>query len=266
MYLMYVDESGDCGLPANGSCTNLFCLSGLVVHELRWRDVLADLAAFRRQLWQQFRINIEDELHAGDMINKPSSLAAPLRSLRKHERLAVIRQFADRIAAISDISIINVVVDKRSGRMPDKEEVFRRAWYSLFQRFENTISCHNFPGPRNTDDRGIVFPDHTDGQKLKNFLDDMRWNNPLKVRHPAGGFICDNQPIRVVIEDPILRDSRESYFIQAADCVAYLLKQSIEPCGYMKKHGGNAYFKRMESVLCKHASRKDPLGFGVVRL
>lgn len=173
MYLMYVDESGDCGLPANGSCTNLFCLSGLVVHELRWRDVLADLAAFRRQLWQQFRINIEDDLHAGDMINKPSSLAAPLRSL---------------------------------------------------------------------------------------------WNNPLKVRHPAGGFICDNQPIRVVIEDPILRDSRESYFIQAADCVAYLLKQSIEPCGYMKKHGGNAYFKRMESVLCKHASRKDPLGFGVVRL
>ena len=266
MYLMYVDESGDCGMPADGSRTNLFCLAGLVVHELRWRDTLADLARFRHDLWKRYKINIEDELHAGDMVNKPSKLPSSLQALRKHERLAVIRHFAAKIATLADINIINVVVDKRSGRVPNKDEVFRWAWYALFQRFENTIRYQNFPGPKNTDDRGVVFPDNTDGQKLKRFLNDMRLSNPLKVRHPAGGFVYNNQPIRVVIEDPVLRDSRESYFIQAADCVAYLLKQNLEPCGYMKRHGGNAYFGRLAPVLCRHASNKDPLGLGVVWL
>ena len=28
----------------------------------------------------------------------------------------------------------------------------------------------------------------------------------------------------------------------------------------MKKHGGNAYFKRLDPVLCKHASKADPEG------
>jgi hypothetical protein len=42
MYLMYVDESGDCGLPADSSPSSLFCLSGLVVHELRWREAIAE--------------------------------------------------------------------------------------------------------------------------------------------------------------------------------------------------------------------------------
>jgi hypothetical protein len=84
-------------------------LSGLVVHELRWRDTLDDIAAFRRWLWSKYKINIEDEIHAADMINKPSRVAPLFQVLSKYQRLAVIRNFADAIAALSDISIINVV-------------------------------------------------------------------------------------------------------------------------------------------------------------
>jgi hypothetical protein len=263
---MYVDDSGDCGMPADGSPSNLFCLSGLVVHELRWRDTLADLATFRRWLWSKYQINAEDEIHAADMINKPSKVASSFQKLPKYLRLAIVRNFADAIASLSDVSILNVVVNKRFGKVPNKDEVFRWAWYSLFQRFENTIRFQNFPGPKNADDRGVVFPDNTDGQKLRRFLDAMRVRNQMKVRQRSGSFVYKDEPIRVIIEDPILRDSRESYFIQAADCAAFLLKQSIEPSSYMKKHGGNAYFNRLDPVLCKRASEKDPTGKGVVRL
>ncbi len=266
MYLMYVDDSGDCGMPADGSPSNLFCLSGVVVHELRWRDTLAELAHFRRWLQTRYNVNIEDEIHSAEMISKPSRLAKSLQKLTKHERLAIIRNFAVYIATLADISIINVVVDKRSGRVPNKDEVFRWAWYSLFQRFENTIRYQNFPGPRNADDRGIVFPDNTDGKKLKKFLEAMRLRNQMKVRQSSGVFSYKDEPIRVIIEDPVLRDSRESYFIQAADCAAFLLKQHIEPSTYMKKHGGKAYFHRLDPVLCRHASNKDPSGKGIVRL
>jgi uncharacterized protein DUF3800 len=200
------------------------------------------------------------------LISKPSRLAPSLQRLSKHERLAIIRHFADAIATLSDISIINVVVDKQSGRAADKEEGFRWAWYGLFQRFENTIRYQNFPGPKNTDDRGIVFPDNTDGRKIKRFLDRMRVTNELKVRQQSGAFHYKDEPIRVIIEDPILRDSRQSYFLQAADCAAFLLKQTVEPSNYMKTTGGKAYFNRLDPVLCKWASAKDPQGKGVLRL
>jgi hypothetical protein len=263
---MYVDESGDCGMPADGSPTNLFCLSGLVVHELRWKDALADLASFRRRLYSKYGVNIEDELHAADMINKPKKLASSLQRLRKHQRLAIIRHFADAIANLSDVSIINVVVDKRTTNAKDKDEVFRWAWCAMFQRFENTIRYQNFPGPKNADDRGLVFPDNTDGQKLKQFLRQMRLRNPLKIQHRSGAFSYEDKPIRVIVEDPVLRDSRDSYFIQAADCAAFLLKQSILPSNYMKRHGGNAYLNRLDPVLCTRASEKDPTRRGIVWL
>lgn len=264
MYLMYVDESGDCGMPGAGSPSALFCLSGVVVHELRWRDTVSQLLRFRHWLKTRYKVYLDDELHAAHMIAKPSKIAASLRRLSKHERLAIIRHFTDEIAMLSDVSIINVVVDKRTGRVPNKDAVFRWAWYSLFQRFENTIRYQNFPGPKNADDRGIVFPDATDRQKLRKYLDEMRLNNLLKVRQGHGAFVYLNKPIRLIIEDPVVRDSQHSYLIQAADCVAFLLKQSVQPSNYMKRHGGNAYFKRLDSVLCKHASKTDPEG--VVRL
>ncbi len=266
MYLMYVDESGDCGMLTEGSPSRFFCLSGLVVHELRWKDTLAELAAFRHRLYVRYKVNIEDELHAANMVNKPSKLAKSLQSLAKHERLAIIRQLADCLARLDDINLISVVVDKKSGHATNKDDVFRWAWSALFQRFENTIRHQNFPGPKNADDRGIIFPDRTDSQKLKRYLHSLRLTNPLKVRQRSGAFTYKDEPIRLIVEDAIMRDSRESYLLQAADCAAFLLKQSIEPSSYMKKHGGSAYFKRMEPVLCKRASDRDPLGLGVVRL
>ena len=264
MYLMYVDESGDCGLPADGSPTRYFCLTGLVVHELRWQDTMGELLRFRHWLKGKYGVYLDEELHAADMMNKPSRADASVRKLAKHIRLAIIRNFADMIATLADISLINVVVDKHAGRAPNKEEVFRWAWYSLFQRFENTIRYQNFPGPRNADDRGVVFADDTDGEKLRHHLSAMRVSNRLKVKQCHGAFVYKDDPVKAIIENPILRDSRESYFIQAADCAVYLLKQSLDASGYMKKHGGNAYFKRLDPVLCKHACGKDPLG--VVRL
>ena len=113
MYLMYVDESGDCGMPADGSPSRLFCLTGIVVHELSWLTTIDEILKFRRWLKSRYKIYLETELHAAEMINKPSKLDASLQQLKKHQRLAVIRHFADTIATLRDINIISVVVDKQ---------------------------------------------------------------------------------------------------------------------------------------------------------
>lgn len=199
------------------------------------------------------------------MIHKPSKVHASLSSLKKHERLAIIRQFANEIGRLKGVAIINVVLDKTRTNQ-NASDAFGYAWISLFQRFENTMVHKNFPGPCNPQERGIVFPDMTDGARLKNLLDRMRVNNPLKITHATGASSHLNRPVRLVIEDPVLRQSHESYLVQAADCCAFLLKQSLQPSEYMRRVGGNAYFQRLEPVLCVAASRKDPTGMGIVRL
>ncbi len=159
MFLMYVDESGDVGMV--NSPSRYFVLVGLVVHELRWQQTREELIAFRQNLKQQFGLRLRDEIHASPMLSHPGALAR----IPKHSRLEILRRKADKLASMPDLSLVCVVVDKQT--KPADYNVFERAWEALIQRFENTLAHRNFPGPKNPDDRGMLFPDHTDDKKTE---------------------------------------------------------------------------------------------------
>ncbi len=251
MYLMYIDESGDTGLK--GSPTRYVVLTGLVVHELRWRSCLEQLIAFRQRIKAKFRLRLREELHAARMLTRPGEL----KRIKRNDRLAIIRAFADQIASMTDINLVNVVVDKEG--KPKDYDVFGSAWGALIQRFENTIAHRNFAGPANADDRGLLFPDSTDDKKLTDLVRKKRHYNPVPNRGDFGpGY--RNLPLQNVIEDPSFRDSEHSYFIQAVDCAAFLLYQRLAPNSFMKKHSGQNYFARLEPVLCKVVAPRDPWG------
>lgn len=137
--------------------------------------------------------------------------------------------------------------------------MFDNAWRVLVQRLENTIAFRNFRGPLNTGDRAMVFPDHTDDRRLKALLRQMRSWNPIPS---AGGY--RNLPMVKVIEEPVMKNSEHSYFIQSVDLAAFLLYQHLAPNAYMRKKSGQNYFHRLEPVLCRAASKSDP--HGIVRL
>jgi hypothetical protein len=139
MFLMYADESGDPGLI--NSPTRYFVLSGLVFHELRWHSTLNRLIEFRKRMRNTQGLKLREEIHAGAMLTSPRDL---LR-IKKHQRLAIIRALLSEIAQLEDVSLINVLVDKRG--KPDGYDVFGTAWSALIQRLENTIGHRNFPGP-----------------------------------------------------------------------------------------------------------------------
>jgi len=251
MYLIYIDESGDCGLK--NSPTRYFALSGLVVHELRWKDHLEDMLSFRRQLRVRYGLKLREEFHASHFITKPGEL----RRIPRDQRLAMIREFATFLSRLRDINIINVVVDK-AGK-PERYGVFENAWQALIQRFENTISNHNFPGPANPDERGMILCDHTDDKKLFPLIRQMRRYNPVP-NQPECSPGYRNLPLSYVIEDPVLRNSAHYYFIQAADLAAFLLYQYFQPNVYLRRKAGHRYLLRLDPVLCKVASPKHPLG------
>lgn len=141
MYIMYVDESGDTGLV--NSPTRYFGLSGVVVHESQWRLFINQLIAHRRVLKQAYGLPIRGEIHASVFVNKSAF------GLKRHVRLAILRNTLDELAKMPFISITNVIVDK-ANKAPDYD-VFEHAWLTLFQRFENTLQYGNFPQGRRTD-------------------------------------------------------------------------------------------------------------------
>jgi hypothetical protein len=256
MYLMYVDESGDIGMQ--NSPTHYFVLSGLVVHELQWTHCLKHLLDFRRRMLRAFGLRIREEIHASHLFHKPG---VRLRNIRRCDRLAILRHFIDEIAGLP-VDVVNVVVDKTTDGKGKDYGVFENAWKALIQRFENTIRHGNFRGPKNPHERGLLFPDDTDQRKLRLILRRMRHYNPIPPQPPH--MESRDMPLEYIIEDPCFRNSQDSLFVQAADAVAYVLYQQLEPSTYAQKHRVGNYMARLGPVLCKTASPRDP--FGIVRL
>jgi len=255
MYFLYVDESGDIGLPSLNSPTRYFILSGLVVHELNWHETLDKVIGFRRSLRDRYGLKLREELHAAHLINKPGGLAR----IRRDLRLRIIREVLDFEAGLPNVSIINIIVDKENKK--PGYDVFDKAWMTMIQRFENTILKGNFPGTGNRKDKGILVVDRTNEPKLRSLVRKLRRCNPVPS---ISGGNSRQLPITTLVEDAVHRDSLHSYLIQLADVNAYCLFQQENPNAYFRKKGARNYFKRLEPILCTVASRTDPLG--VVRL
>ncbi len=253
MYFLYVDESGDTGMQ--NSPTQFFILSGFVVHELRWHSTLEAIIDFRRELRRRYGLRLREEIHAAHFMHRPGTLAR----IRKDLRLRILREVLDFEATLPDVNLLHVLVDK--SRKARDYDVFEHAWMALLQRFENTISHRNFPGPQNPQDYGVAICDRTDEPKLRKLVRRLRRYNPVPS---IGGGGYRQMPLRTLVEDPVHRDSLHSYFIQLADVNSYCLCQQEQPNCYFRRKGARNYFRRLDPVLCKVASRTDPQG--IVRL
>ncbi len=253
MFLLYVDESGDVGLAKGAS--RFFVLSGLVIHELRWLPTLQAVTAFRRQLRDKFTLKLREEIHASVMMHSPGALAR----ISKPHRLQILREVVAFEAGMADVSLLHVVVDKQNKTAP--YDVFEKSWSALIQRFHNTISRKNFPGPQNADERGLLITDATDGEKLQRLTRRMRHFNPIPSQFGIG---YRQIPLDLLVEDPIPRDSRHSFLLQLCDVNAYLLTQKLTPNKFFRKRSAANLFTKLDPVLCKVAAPRDPLG--LVRL
>jgi hypothetical protein len=254
MYFMYADESGDSGIT--GSPTRYFVLSGLVLHEAHWHEMLDRLVAFRKRVRAKFGLLLAEEIHAGRMLSRPGQSLA--NRIAKNDRLTIIRGLLDTLSRMDFVSIINVRVDKR-GKQPGYDP-FQKAWEALIQRFENTLGYGNFPGPGIKNDLGIIFSDETDDATLRKLYRRMRIYNPVPNMRAAHGGGYRQLPLARIAEDPNIRSSHHSYFIQAADSAAFSLYQWYAPSKYVRKKGARQYFRRLEPALCKVASTTHPLG------
>lgn len=251
MYLMYVDESGDVGTV--NSPTRYFILSAIVLHELRWKDVLTQLVEFRRMLRDTKGLKLREEIHSNEFISKPGDL----KRIRRNDRLDILKKCIDWLNHQQQLNVFSVVIDKSNY---SNRDIFEMAWNTLIMRFENTIRHKNFSGPQNPDDRGIILSDNTEGERLRKLVRKMRHFNSIPNMNELYTEGYRNVPLEYVIEDPVFRDSQHSFIHQMNDVIAYCVRQKYEPNKYMIKKGGHNFYKRLYNVVTKQVSTKNDLG------
>lgn len=253
MYIMYVDESGDIGLV--NSPTKYYILSALVVHENRWYEALDELIEFRKMLRNTKKLKLREEIHAAHFINKPGELIR----IPMYERVDILKQCIQWINNRKYLNVFSIRIDKTSAQYDSKEKVFETAWNYLIQRFENTLEYRNFNGPNFGDDKGIIFTDKTDEVKLKLIYRKMRKFNPVPNNRELFMEGSRMLNVKMIIEDPVHRDSNNSYFIQLVDVIAYMCFQKYQANSRAKSKGLHNYYKRLDEVLTKVVSKKNDL-------
>lgn len=241
MYLMYVDESGDVG-PLPGSPTRYFILSAIIVHESSWQNLLDDIIALRRFFKAKHGLLLKEEIHASEWLQKRIKLRA---GIPRNVRFDILKKCLEWLKSRTDVSVITIRVDKQ-GR-PDP---FEYAWRLLIQRFDNTLAHRNFPGPGTGADKGMIICDNTDGNKLRKLLREMRRYNQVNNMVSIGPG-ARNIPLRAIVEDPVFRNSGDSFLLQLVDVVAYFARQIYEPNKYIRQKGGRLAYGRIEPIVNK---------------
>ncbi len=209
MHLAYIDESGDDGFPSYSS--PLFALSASYLHYLNWKAVFEQILEFRRQLKREIGLPVKLEVHAKYfLLNKN-----PYRQfgIADADRIRVISAFCDLVSSL-ELKFVNAVIVKPRILRQDYN-VLDWALRMSIQRIENDLD----PG-RNPTARFLMISDEGRVAKMRATARRMQRVNFIPSKFGAGAY---RKEIQSLIEDPLPKDSRDSYFIQLCDLVAFVV-------------------------------------------
>jgi len=214
MLIAYVDETGDTGPVSKTGASGCFGLGCVLVDAETWTDSFDGLLAFRRSIRDDFGIRMRAEIKANTLIRNGGSIRD--LNLAPSQRGLVYRYHLNTLGAIGARAFA-VVVDKRSTGV-SRNDCLEMAWVTLLQRLERTTSQEK---------TGVLIV-HDDGENSSVRRIVRKARRRLTAGSAFGTGSLTN-PLRRLVEDPVPRNSQESYFIQMADLVAYAGWRSFIP-------------------------------------
>lgn len=236
MYFCYVDESGDCGRfdidNPEKTGSPYFVLSALIVPAEKWKFSLDVLKSFRKKIAAQAYLPYDIEFHCAEMID-PHKIKE-FTQISVKDRWMLIEEFAETIGQHKPFSIITVVIDKvKSTLNPD--EYLTTVITKLYQAFDQFL--------KNEKQNGILLFDRANEKVIHTHVRKLLGTGSSGVTIPG---------VRIgwVIEDPIFRVSADSIFIQAADVIAYTLKEQEFPQGSRRKFQADRIFNKKLRASC----------------
>jgi hypothetical protein len=237
MHFFYVDESYD---------QTKFVMTALCMEDAAWRANFDATKKFRQDLKAQYGIKISRELHATRFIRDRNDGISTNR-LDHAARRTIFELTLAHLAGLN-LTAFNVCLDV--AKWGGTNEAHRIAIERLANRVQATM--------RAVKSNAIVFFDEGKETEIRKLVRKMGVFNPIPS---AFGVWQDGAPSKNIVldrvlEDPIFKDSRASYFLQLADFAAF-------PANFIGKFGYHTLFPVLHPICFKKASAKDP--FGIVR-
>jgi hypothetical protein len=209
-----MDESGDPGTHP-GSPTPTYTVSCVFIHDAHWVALFEDMIRFRRYLRTNFGLRMRQEVKANELVKGSGPWAQlPYGDL---VRKRVYRSFMRLQGAVGTVKTFAVVIDK--SRCANAEEVRIAAWRHALERVERYATYNS--------ETVMLFPDSGNYDRFRKLAREMRRFS--QVGAMVGGGTLSRPLERVLIDDPVERDSRQSYFVQLADLNAYAAYRKERP-------------------------------------
>ena len=221
MFISYFDETGDDGYPK--SATQLFVLTSGSIHHDSWKEVFKTTMYFRQELKKKYGLPIKLELHTRYLILNKN----PYRQFgwSDEERLSILKEYADFIASLQ-IEFINVVINKKKINQANKgmySPVLDAALKFNVQRIENTIKASG------NNAKFLIISDEGRIGTMRKTTRRIQQINFIPSKTGSGTY---RNEINLLIEDPLEKDSKQSFFIQFCDYVSFFCYlYSVEQLG-----------------------------------
>jgi len=240
MHMMFVDESGDPGYPANGNWagwggSRYFVRVGVVIHGWRWKTWHKRMMNFkdtRGLLWS-------DEIKANHLRRGKGAFVG----WDQNRRNLFMADLAKLIGFSKEVTVIGIVIDKQKVNLAARDRVVRpdvRSLELLLERYNHFLD-------QQTDKTGIVILDPVEESKddnlryFQNYLVDQGRN--FQQGH--------------IVEGTFFAKSHTSILLQIADFVANAIYQ------YVSKPAPHPEYEQIQPRLWRWNSRIKGYGLKI---
>lgn len=208
MHIAYFDETGDEGYPKYSS--PLFILTSFYTHHQNWKTNYQKIHEFRKTIRDNYKFPIKLEFHTRPFLTDKH----PYKKFKwsKKQRRELVFLFSKMITNLEG-KFINVVINKKN-IMSDNDNVLEKALTYNVQRIENDLK------EEDKNNKFLIISDEGRIEKMRKITRKIQIINYIPSKFEKEGYRSE---IECLIEDPLSKDSKQSYFIQIVDFVSYLV-------------------------------------------
>lgn len=235
MHYAYMDES---------KSADRTVFAALAIPTDRWREAKEHMLGFRHELRDTEGIFIRKEFHATDFVKGKGRLG--VIEVPRYRRAEI---FDDTLRMIATLPGARLMIAVCKYKLEDT------ALQRLLTRVNNAAEW-------NWRTEVSIFCDEGNEEHFVRLQRRLGTYNPVPSQYGRwdNGQAWKNNPNHRIIEDPVFKDSKHSYFIQAADYCAFAFLRHEQPTPYIIQYGLDDSFNLLNDILHKEASKYDPRG------
>lgn len=207
MFISYFDESGDDGYPTYSS--ELFVLTSIYFHHSIWKENYRKIHEIRKELKENYGLPIKQEFHTKEfVVDKDPYHGKYAAEVRKE----ILFKFLNSVKEL-DLKIISVVINKMKINRPAYDVLKNALTYNV-QRIENDLNYLR------ADAKFLIITDEGRIGKMRSTTRSIQKINYIPSMYNQQSY---RREIANLIEDPLPKKSSESYFIQLADMLCFVI-------------------------------------------